>query len=82
MMLVLASAFILRSESSQDSWGGPVIPLGAGLLFVASYDSQGYDEGIRPRLHTGFLKSSTCRFSVYNVGTDHIENTALNCSVF
>jgi hypothetical protein len=26
-------------------------------LFVASYDSQGYGGGIRPRLHTGFLLS-------------------------
>jgi hypothetical protein len=24
-------------------------------LFVASYDSQGHGEGIRPRLHTGLL---------------------------
>jgi hypothetical protein len=24
-----------------------------GSLFVASYDSQGYNGGIRPRLHTG-----------------------------
>jgi hypothetical protein len=34
--------------------GGPVIPPGTGFLFVASYDSQGYGGGIRPRLHTGF----------------------------
>jgi hypothetical protein len=33
--------------------GGPVIPPGTGSIFVASYDSQGYGEGIRPRLHTG-----------------------------
>jgi hypothetical protein len=26
-----------------------------GSLFVASYDSQGYGGGIRPRLHTGSL---------------------------
>jgi hypothetical protein len=26
-----------------------------GSLFVASYDSQGYGGGIRPRLHTGWL---------------------------
>jgi hypothetical protein len=30
---------------------------------VASYDSQVYGEGIRPRLDTGFLESSACRFS-------------------
>jgi hypothetical protein len=28
-------------------------PQAPGSLFVASYDSQGYGEGIRPRLHTG-----------------------------
>jgi hypothetical protein len=28
-------------------------PQALGSLFVASYDSQGYGEGIRPRLHTG-----------------------------
>jgi hypothetical protein len=29
-------------------------PQALGSLFVASYDSQGYGGGIRPRLHTGF----------------------------
>jgi hypothetical protein len=33
--------------------GGLVIPEALGSLFVASYDSQGYGGGIRPRLHTG-----------------------------
>jgi hypothetical protein len=33
-------------------------------LFVASYDSQGHGGGIRPRLHTGPLR------------TDHAENAA------
>jgi hypothetical protein len=28
-------------------------PLALGSLFVASYDSQGYDGGIRTRFHTG-----------------------------
>jgi hypothetical protein len=28
-------------------------PQALGSLFVASYGSQGYGEGIRPRLHTG-----------------------------
>jgi hypothetical protein len=28
-------------------------PQALGFLFVASYDSQGYGGGIRPRLHTG-----------------------------
>jgi hypothetical protein len=36
--------------------GGPVIhPQALDSLFVASYDSQGYDGGIRPRLHTGSM---------------------------
>jgi hypothetical protein len=30
-------------------------------LFVASYDSQGYGGGIRPRLHTGTLPSNELR---------------------
>jgi hypothetical protein len=34
--------------------GCPVITPGTGSLFVASYDSQGYDGGIRTRLCTGF----------------------------
>jgi hypothetical protein len=33
--------------------GGPVITPGTGFPSVASYDSQGYGGGIRPRLHTG-----------------------------
>jgi hypothetical protein len=28
-------------------------PQALGFIFVASYDSQGYGGGIRPRLHTG-----------------------------
>jgi hypothetical protein len=32
--------------------GGPVIPLGTGCLFVASYDSQGCGGGLRIRLQT------------------------------
>jgi hypothetical protein len=28
-----------------------------GSIFVASYDSQGYGGGIRPRLHTGWFHS-------------------------
>jgi hypothetical protein len=30
-------------------------PQAMGSLFVASYNSQGYGGGIRPRLHTGSL---------------------------
>jgi hypothetical protein len=39
-----------------------------GSFFVASYDSQGYGGGIRPRLHTAS--------SLYSLGEDRIENTA------
>jgi hypothetical protein len=37
-------------------------------LFVASYDSQGYGGGIRPRLHTGLLRTPyrLCRFNTLN----------------
>jgi hypothetical protein len=37
--------------------GGPDIPQALGSLFVASYDSQGYGGGMRPRLHTGVISS-------------------------
>jgi hypothetical protein len=37
-------------------------------LFIASYDSQGYDGGFRPRLHTGKELSSKFRFA-YNLST-------------
>jgi hypothetical protein len=33
--------------------GGPVLPLGTGFPFVASYHSQGYGKGIVNLLHTG-----------------------------
>jgi hypothetical protein len=33
-------------------------PMAVGSLFVASYDSQGYDGGIRNRLHRGSLSNS------------------------
>jgi hypothetical protein len=36
--------------------GGPAIPLGTGFAFVASYDSQGYGEGILTQLHKEILK--------------------------
>jgi hypothetical protein len=41
--------------------GGPVILLGTGFLFVASYDSQGYGGGIRAHLHTGCSSRSDPR---------------------
>jgi hypothetical protein len=37
--------------------GGSVIPLGTWFLFVASYNSQGYSGGIRPRLPESESKS-------------------------
>jgi hypothetical protein len=52
LLLVLASAFILGSESLgiRDHI---VMSQIRDFLYVASYDSQGYGGGIRPRLHTG-----------------------------
>jgi hypothetical protein len=46
-------------------------PQALGSLFVASYDSQGYGGGIRPRLHTGLTNyvkvkvKVTLRLAVY-----------------
>jgi hypothetical protein len=37
---------------SPQEQGGPVIPPGLGVVFIASYDSQGYGGGIRTRLHS------------------------------
>jgi hypothetical protein len=37
-------------------------PQALGSLFVASYDSQGYGGGIRPRLHTGVKQSRSGRY--------------------
>jgi hypothetical protein len=80
MLLVLASAVILGSESLgthdhillSQIRGSPnlegqvpvfisprnrvaqLYPRALGSLFIASYDSQGYGGGIRPRLHTRF----------------------------
>jgi hypothetical protein len=36
-----------------------------GPIFVASYDSQGYGGGIRPRLHMGLRKPATIRFRIF-----------------
>jgi hypothetical protein len=40
--------------------GGPVIPLGTGFPFVASYESQGSGGGILTRLHTGVIAEDYC----------------------
>jgi hypothetical protein len=79
LLLVLASAFILRSEcrkthdhillsqirDSPNLEGQVPVFItprnrvtrlytqALGSIFVVSYDSQGYSESIRPRLHTG-----------------------------
>jgi hypothetical protein len=62
--------------------GGPVIPLGIGFPFVASYDSQGYRGGILTRLHTGV--SHNGRWSLlHTLGTDCTENISsiIACSL-
>jgi hypothetical protein len=53
-------------------------------LSVASYDSQGYGGGIRPRLHTGFgLFQSQIYFihSCYNVSVNRVEFTSFKSRV-
>jgi hypothetical protein len=52
LLLVLASAFILGPES-RGARDHILLSQIRDVLFVASYDSQGYGGGIRPRLHTG-----------------------------
>jgi hypothetical protein len=44
--------------------GGPVIPPGTGFPFIASYDTQGYGGGIRPRPH-GIALYSMPRACIY-----------------
>jgi hypothetical protein len=39
-------------------------PPGTGLLFVALYDTQGYNGGILTHLHTGFLIHHNLLFSI------------------
>jgi hypothetical protein len=48
-------------------------------LFVASYGSQGYGGGIRPRLHTG-VQRLTQLFSLYSLGAAATESTVLTNS--
>jgi hypothetical protein len=52
LLLTLASAVILGSESRGTSRHILLSQI-QDFLFIASYDSQGYDGGIKPRLHTG-----------------------------
>jgi hypothetical protein len=42
---------------SPKNWVAQLYPQALGSLFIASYDSQGHDRGIRPRLHTGMSHS-------------------------
>jgi hypothetical protein len=39
-------------------------------LFVVSYDSQGYGDGIRPLLHTGYYYLLPSNFPLYSLGAD------------
>jgi hypothetical protein len=53
-----------RTYIPQDQ-GSPILPLGTGFLFVASYDSQGYGGGIRTRLHKGLLLNQSSLHSYF-----------------
>jgi hypothetical protein len=55
-------------------------PQALGSLFSASYDSQDYCGGIRPRFHTGWesVSLSCLRSSLYSLGAAHTENTTSN----
>jgi hypothetical protein len=57
LLLALASAVILGSESRVTP-DHILLTQIRDFLFVASYDSQGYGGGIRPRLHAGEVLSS------------------------
>jgi hypothetical protein len=53
-----------RARSSYLYQGGPVIPPGTELLFIPSYDSQGYRGGILTHVHTGCQnQSQSCHIS-------------------
>jgi hypothetical protein len=60
-----------------------LLPLIRDFLFVASYDSQGYGGGIRPRLHTGMnLNSAEPSVRYYLRWSDGLEDTFSKGSVF
>jgi hypothetical protein len=63
LLLDLASAFILGSETlgTRDHI---LLSQIRDYLFVASYDSQGYGGGIRPRLHMGFKEWFSSKYYV------------------
>jgi hypothetical protein len=56
LLLALASEFILGSQSRGTRDHFLLSQILRDFLSVASYDSQGYGGGIRPRLHTGTTK--------------------------
>jgi hypothetical protein len=83
------SAFYKCSWSSPAQWFSGPSPVGLVTifyylrfetsLFVASYDSQGYGGGIRPRLHMGVLLD--CRMNcLLQLDADRKQNTPLNGS--
>jgi hypothetical protein len=54
LLLALANAVILGSESRETHDHILLSQIRDFPFFVASYDSQGYGGGIRPRLHTEY----------------------------
>jgi hypothetical protein len=76
LLLALARTIILESESrgTRDLFYCLIFET---LLFFASYDSQGYGGGSRPRLHTGveWLNSDELNWtelSIYNLEANRI----------
>jgi hypothetical protein len=70
----------LESQVPQEQ-GVPKIPPGTGFLFVASYDSQSYGGGIRPRLHAGSLhcvsitlKNALCLVVTHNTADMYLDS--------
>jgi hypothetical protein len=55
-------------------------PQALGSLSVASYDSQGYDGDIRPRLHTG-LSHLSGKLSCSNASANRVEGTSFKSRV-
>jgi hypothetical protein len=60
--------------------GGPITPPDTGFLFVASYYSQDYGGGIRPRLHTGYPTKSSLRPGYHSSARTTVESTVSNNS--
>jgi hypothetical protein len=61
LLLVLARAFILGSES-RGTRDHIFLSQIRDFIFVASYDSQGYGGDILPPLHTGGISASRSRY--------------------